>query len=539
MKRILLSLVLILATSPLGSIATAADPITIAYSNITIDKSSVGTGQSINVTFDMRSTGLPNGLQPSVFLEIADQSSECEEECGSSIVKQVSGNLAQGKWTANITVGSGLPSGVYRVVIFFPKLKGVKGALYYDNRNLILTNTSTPKKPSADPITIAYSNVTVDKTAISTGQSINVTFDMRSTGLPIGLQPSVFLEIADQSSECEEECGSSVVKQISGTMNQGKWTANVTVGSGLPSGVYCVVIFIAKLKGVSGALYYDTRNLTLTNTSVTTKPSADPGKKTPTESATSTPKPTQSQASTSKLITITCVNGKLSKKVTAVKPVCPAGYKNNSTPSVQHEILIDSFQWSWQFTHLDASKDVKVTGTSEKPPTLTIPLGELVRFTVNSSDVAHGFWIPEFMIQIEARPGLTGRQEFTANKLGNFVGRCNILCGRNHSQMLFTVRVVTAAEYRTYIANLKLEVGKAAPTIAATPGVTVTPSATPSATKSVTPTPTPTPTPTATTTTTVSPGAFCSPAGATGKSTSGVSYTCKTSPTDTRNRWRQ
>ena len=38
---------------------------------------------------------------------------------------------------------------------------------------------------------------------------------------------------------------------------------------------------------------------------------------------------------------------------------------------------------------------------------------------------------------------------------------------------------------------------------------------------------------------TVNPGAFCSPAGATGKSSSGVTYTCKTSATDTRNRWRQ
>jgi len=37
----------------------------------------------------------------------------------------------------------------------------------------------------------------------------------------------------------------------------------------------------------------------------------------------------------------------------------------------------------------------------------------------------------------------------------------------------------------------------------------------------------------------VNPGAFCSPSGAFGKSTSGVLYTCKTSPTDTRNRWRQ
>ena len=37
----------------------------------------------------------------------------------------------------------------------------------------------------------------------------------------------------------------------------------------------------------------------------------------------------------------------------------------------------------------------------------------------------------------------------------------------------------------------------------------------------------------------VSPGAFCTPAGATGKSAKGADYTCKTSDTDSRNRWRQ
>jgi hypothetical protein len=52
-------------------------------------------------------------------------------------------------------------------------------------------------------------------------------------------------------------------------------------------------------------------------------------------------------------------------------------------------------------------------------------------------------------------------------------------------------------------------------------------------------TPTPSPTATSNQAPTVSPGAFCSPAGATGMSSSGVTYTCKTSPTDTRNRWRQ
>ena len=32
-------------------------------------------------------------------------------------------------------------------------------------------------------------------------------------------------------------------------------------------------------------------------------------------------------AATSKKITIVCVEGRLVKKVTAVKPVCPSGYK--------------------------------------------------------------------------------------------------------------------------------------------------------------------------------------------------------------------
>ena len=52
-------------------------------------------------------------------------------------------------------------------------------------------------------------------------------------------------------------------------------------------------------------------------------------------------------------------------------------------------------------------------------------------------------------------------------------------------------------------------------------------------------TPTPTPTATSNQAPTVSLGAFCSPAGATGKAANGVTYPCKTSPTDTRNRWRQ
>ena len=129
--------------------------------------------------------------------------------------------------------------------------------------------------------------------------------------------------------------------------------------------------------------------------------------------------------------------------------------------NVQHQIAVNGIQWSWQFTYLDAGKDVTVTGTPAKPPVLIVPQGERVRYIINSNDVVHGFWIPEFMIQIQNLPGVTNHLEFTANKLGDFPGRCNILCGRNHAQMIFTVRVVTPTEYETYISNLKLETEKA------------------------------------------------------------------------------
>jgi len=123
---------------------------------------------------------------------------------------------------------------------------------------------------------------------------------------------------------------------------------------------------------------------------------------------------------------------------------------------VSHYIDVVGFQWSWQFKYKDAGdfKSATVTGTPAQPPTLYLPQGEKVRFTLDAKDVVHGFWIPAFMIQMQNLPGVTNQLEFTANKLGTYPGRCNILCGRNHAQMLFTVKVVTPQEYQSYIEGL-------------------------------------------------------------------------------------
>ena len=125
------------------------------------------------------------------------------------------------------------------------------------------------------------------------------------------------------------------------------------------------------------------------------------------------------------------------------------------TTPAQHEISVEGIQWSWQFAYPEAGKGAVVTGTPENPPTLYLPQGESVRFTITSNDVVHGFWIPAFMIQIQNLPDRVNHIQFTANELGEFPGRCNILCGRNHTQMIFKVKVVTPEQYQTYLQTFK------------------------------------------------------------------------------------
>jgi len=127
----------------------------------------------------------------------------------------------------------------------------------------------------------------------------------------------------------------------------------------------------------------------------------------------------------------------------------------DKTSPVKHEITVEGIQWSWQFGYPEAGDKAVVTGTPAQPPTLYLPQGEKVRFILTANDVVHGFWIPAFMIQMQNLPGETNHLQFTANKLGEFPGRCNILCGRNHTQMIFKVKVVTPENYQKYLDSLK------------------------------------------------------------------------------------
>jgi cytochrome c oxidase subunit 2 len=140
-------------------------------------------------------------------------------------------------------------------------------------------------------------------------------------------------------------------------------------------------------------------------------------------------------------------------KGVAVKKAGPA--QADAIPAVTHDISVSGFQWSWKFAYPAAGERAVVTGTEEQAPTLYLPQGQKVRITLSASDVEHGFWIPAFMVQAQASPGQTTQVQFIADKVGEYPGRCNILCGRSHSQMIFSVKVITPEQYNSYLDSLR------------------------------------------------------------------------------------
>jgi len=82
---------------------------------------------------------------------------------------------------------------------------------------------------------------------------------------------------------------------------------------------------------------------------------------------------------------------------------------------------------------------------------LVIPAHEVVRFNLVSTDVIHSFWIVPFEFKRDVIPGHPNHFEVTPTKTGTWIGRCTELCGLYHSRMLFRVRIVTPAEFSSWI----------------------------------------------------------------------------------------
>jgi cytochrome c oxidase subunit 2 len=118
-------------------------------------------------------------------------------------------------------------------------------------------------------------------------------------------------------------------------------------------------------------------------------------------------------------------------------------------------IVVEGFQWNWRF-HYENGAVVNPQGA--EPPDLPVPVGEPVRLILESTDVNHAFYVPQFLIKRDLIPvgenGTPNELEFTITEPGTYAGQCAEFCGTAHADMVFTVTAMPRAEYDEYIAAI-------------------------------------------------------------------------------------
>jgi cytochrome c oxidase subunit 2 len=152
------------------------------------------------------------------------------------------------------------------------------------------------------------------------------------------------------------------------------------------------------------------------------------------------------------------------------------GYSNHLWWDVVHaeppadtmEVGVIAYQFGFSFQYPGADgklgqSDVKLIGNDNTfgndpsdPATkdnfqsgvLEIPVNQPVRVRLNTKDVIHAFYVPQFRVYQDIVPGRTiDWVWFTPTKLGSYQLACNQLCGSGHYNMKAQIEVVTQEEF--------------------------------------------------------------------------------------------
>lgn len=104
-------------------------------------------------------------------------------------------------------------------------------------------------------------------------------------------------------------------------------------------------------------------------------------------------------------------------------------------------IKVVGFQWGWRFEYPQGFISNE----------LYLPIDQQALLEMESLDVIHSFWVPEFRIKQDIVPGQTTEYRITPNLLGSYVVRCAELCGTDHAYMLGNIHVVSQEEYSIWV----------------------------------------------------------------------------------------
>jgi cytochrome c oxidase subunit 2 len=135
-------------------------------------------------------------------------------------------------------------------------------------------------------------------------------------------------------------------------------------------------------------------------------------------------------------------------------------------------VRVIGFQWNWEFQYLqdkpgaggiyqvrrtEDGEPMSTVGSSTVIPLLVVPTNRVVEYRVESTDVLHSFYLPDFLFKRDVFPRPEKNDtdnvfQTTVQRQGAFVGRCAELCGTYHSMMNFELRALPPDLFNRYVA---------------------------------------------------------------------------------------
>lgn len=135
--------------------------------------------------------------------------------------------------------------------------------------------------------------------------------------------------------------------------------------------------------------------------------------------------------------------------------------KSRQVPEVNTELVADQVegkpleitatgqQWLWRFNYPNGAFSYR---------RLIVPADVAVRLRLVSTDVVHGWNVPELTGKAQAVPGYTTFLEFRAEDPATYTSRSSVLSGQGYDTMEIEVDVVPPAEYEAAIEALKTDI---------------------------------------------------------------------------------
>ncbi len=106
-------------------------------------------------------------------------------------------------------------------------------------------------------------------------------------------------------------------------------------------------------------------------------------------------------------------------------------------------INVSGQKWLWDFEYPASGK--KSTGE------FVVPVNKPIKLVLQSRDVLHSFFIPAMRVKSDAIKGYFTYLSFKPVRTGEYHVFCTEYCGKDHSAMRATLRVVSEADYERWV----------------------------------------------------------------------------------------